>query len=200
MSGEAEDDVTRHLRRQKWPLWAWLFGYVALDNYNFDSNPHFSTAFQRIEDIETLTHFNHDDPILESDEEESGELADTHSRLTIGYVRNFKRVRASTPFIVIAGETGFLILTPARYWSYLDEKYSTSDTKEIGLESFYYEQKLTSPRPADEILQETWKHATKAGDRDLRYKDNISASLVHRYGVTLLLQDESKWEGPATAL
>jgi DnaJ-domain-containing protein 1 len=194
MPHETDDDIIRHLRRQEWPLTAWLFGSIQLDQRYFESNPNFSTALQRIKGIESITHFNHDDPILESHDEQSEELTDTHYRLTVGYVRKFKKVRASTPFIVISEETGFLILTPVRYWSFQDERYSSGDTKEIRLEHFYYEHKLTSPRSSDEILQETWKHATKSGERDMRHKDNISATLVQRYGVNLLLQNGSKWE------
>lgn len=194
MPHEPDDEIIHHLRRQEWPLTAWLFGSIRLDQRYFESNPRFSTALQRIKGIETITHLNHDDPILESKDEESGELTDTNYRLSVGYVKQFKRVRASIPFIVISEETGFLILTPVRYWSFLDERYSSGDTKEIGLERFYCEQKLTTPRPSDEILQETWKHATRSGDRDMRYKDNMSATLVQQYGVTLLLQDGSKWE------
>jgi DnaJ-domain-containing protein 1 len=194
MSDDTDDLIIRHLRRQEWPLTSWLFGSIQLDQRYFDSNPNFQIALQGIEDIETVTHFNHDDPALESDEEDSEELTDTHYRLTIRFVRKFKRVRASTPFALISGESGFLILTPVRYWSYLDEKYSCGDTKEIGFELFYYAQKLTSPRSSDEILQETWKHATKSGDRDMRYKDNINAYLVQRYGATMLLKSGPKWE------
>jgi DnaJ domain len=194
MSHDANDDIIRHLKRQERPLTAWLFGSVQLDQRYFDPNPNFSTALRRIEDIQTITHFNHDDPFLENQEEESEELTDANHRLTVGYVRKYKRLRASTPFVVISGATGFLILTPLRYWSFLDKKYSSGDTKKIGLESFYYDHKLTSPRPADEILQETWKYATKSGDRDMRYKDNISVTLVRRYGLTLRLQNGSKWE------
>jgi hypothetical protein len=139
MSHEADDDIIRHLRRQEWPLTSWLFGSIQLDQRYFDTNLHFSAALEGVEDIETITHFNHDDPILESEEDESEELTDTHYRLTIEYVRKFKRMRASTstPFVVISGETGFLILTPVRYWSFLDEKYSSGDTKEINLERFF---------------------------------------------------------------
>jgi hypothetical protein len=195
MSYEGNDgDIFRHLRRQERPLTAWLFGSVRLDQHYFASNPCFSSALRHIEDIDTITHFNHDDPLLESQEGASEELIDNNCRLTIKYVHSFKRVRAISPFVIIAGETGFLILTPLRYWSFLDDNYSSGKTKKIGLESFYYEHKLTSPQLTDEILQETWKHSTKSGDRDLRYKDNINVFLVRRYGVTLRLEDGSKWE------
>lgn len=76
----------------------------------------------------------------------------------------------------------------------MDGDYSCGETNKLDFECFKYEDKLTSPRPQDEILQETWKYATKSGDRDMRYKDNFSVSLVQRYGVTLLLQNGSKWE------
>jgi hypothetical protein len=69
MSREAEDDTIRHLRRQEWPLTAWLFGSIQLDQRYFESNLQFSKAFRRIENIENITHFNHCDPDLESDEE-----------------------------------------------------------------------------------------------------------------------------------
>lgn len=193
MSHEQDERIIRHLRRQEWPITAWLFGSIQLDQSYFESNDRFSTALECIEDIETITHFNHDDPFLESDDD-SEELVDANYRLTIEYVRKFKRVRAPIPFIAISAEDRFLILTPVRYWSFLDGEYSCGDTKKLDFECFKYEDKLTLPRPQDEILQETWKHATKSGGRDLRYKDNFSASLVQRYGVALLLQSGSKWE------
>lgn len=193
MLDESDDKIIRHLRRQEWPLTAWLFGSIQLDQSYFSSNPDFSTALECIEDIETITHFNHDDPFLESDDD-SEELVDANYRLTIEYARKFKRIRSPIPFIAISTEDNFLILTPARYWSFLDGEYSCGDTNKLDFECFKYEVKLTSPRSHDEILQETWKHATKSGDRDMRYKDNFSASLVQRYGVALLLQDGSKWE------
>lgn len=193
MSHEQDDKIIRHLRRQEWPLTAWLFGSVQLDQRYFESNDRFSTALECIEDIETITHFNHDDPFSESDDD-SEELVDANYHPTIEYVRKFKRIRAPIPFIAISTEDNFLILTPVRYWSFLDGEYSCGDTNKLDFECFKYEVKLTSPRSHDEILQETWKHATKSGDRDMRYKDNFSASLVQRYGVTLILQDGSKWE------
>lgn len=195
MSQEPDDEIIRHLARQEWPLTAWLYGSIQLDQRYFGSNPNFSIALQRIEDIETITHFNHDDPVLEIEEDDdSDELVDANCRLTIGYTQKFKRVRAATPFIVISGESGFLILTPVRYWSFLDDEYSSGGTKEIELERSNYEDKLTSPRPDDDIIQETWKYATKSGGKDMRYKDNASAFLVQRYGVALLLQNGSRWE------
>jgi DnaJ-domain-containing protein 1 len=193
MSHEQDDKIIRHLRRQEWPLTAWLFGSIQLDQRYFESNDRFSTALECIEDIETITHFNHDDPFLESDDD-SEELVDANYHPTIEYVRKFKRVRAPIPFIAISTEDNFLILTPVRYWSFLDGEYSCGDTNKLDFECFKYEVKLTSPRSHDEILQETWKHATKSGDRDMRYKDNFSASLVQRHGVALILQNGSKWE------
>jgi len=194
MSSEAEDEIIRHLRRQEWPLTAWLFGSIPIDQRHFNSTPHFSTEFQRVADIEIVTHFDHVNPNLKSAQEQTENFIDINSRLRIKSVRQFKRLRATTPFIAISGKTGFLILTPMTYWSFLDAEYAAGETKTITLERFYYEDTITSPRPSDEILQETWKHATKTGDRDLRYKDNISASLVRRYGVTLVLQNAAKWE------
>ncbi len=194
MPYEIDDDVIRHLKRQERPLTAWLFGSIQLDQTYFEYRPAFFMALQRIESVETITHFNHDDLDLVIEAEDSDEITDTNSRLTIQYRRKFKRVCASNPFVVISGESGFLILTPVRYWSCLDEKYSTGHMSEIGLERFSYEHKLTSPRPADEILEETWKYATKTGDRDMRYKDNISVSLVQGYGVALLFQNQANWE------
>lgn len=193
MLDESDDKIIRHLRRQEWPLTAWLFGSIQLDQRYFDSNDRFSTALECIGDIETITHFDHNDPFLESDDD-SEELVDANYRLTIKYVRKFKRVRAPIPFIAISAEDRFLILTPVRYWSFLDGEYSCGYTKKLDFECFKYKDKLTSPRPHDEILQETWKHATKSGDRDMRYKDNFSALLVQRYGVALILENGSKWE------
>ena len=97
------------------------------------------------------------------------------------------------PFLAISGLTGFLILTPVTYWSYLDGKYSSGKTKEIGVDIFCYEEKTFEPRESDEIISETWDHSTKSGERDYRYKDNSVLYEVFRYGVTLLLQDESEW-------
>jgi hypothetical protein len=59
------------------------------------------------------------------------------------------------------------------------------ETPRKSVSKAFCEQKITSPRPSDEMLQESWKHATKTGARDMRYKDNIRASLVQWYGVTL---------------
>jgi hypothetical protein len=193
MLHESDNKIIRHLRRQEWPLTAWLFGSIQLDQSYFSSSPDFSTALECIKDIETITHFNHDDPFLESDDD-TEELVDANYRVTIKYIRKFRRIRAPIPFIAISTEDNFLILTPVRYWSFLDGEYSYGDTNKLDFECFKYEVKLTSPRSRDEILQETWKHATKSGDRDMRYKDNFSASLIQRYGVTLLLQDGPKWE------
>lgn len=193
MSHEPDDRIIRHLKRQEWPLTAWLFGSIQLDQHYFNSNPDFPTALECIENIETITHFNHDDLFLESDDD-SAELVDANYRPTIEYVRKFKRIRAPVPFIAISTEDNFLILTPLRYWSFLDREYSCGDTNKLDFECFKYEVKLTSPRPYDEIVRETWRHATKSGDRDMRYKDNFSASLVQRYGVALILENGSKWE------
>jgi hypothetical protein len=78
MSRKAEDDIVHHLRRQEWPLIAWLFGSIDLHQRNFESNLQFSKAFRRIEAIENITHFNHCDPDLESDEELMGIEFNTH--------------------------------------------------------------------------------------------------------------------------
>jgi hypothetical protein len=194
MSDNQEDPVLKYLQfGDSW--FVRIFGEpgVEIETSHFENNPLFSAAAQSIGNIGTAIHFDH--AISDFDEaDEVNDADDLISDLELNCRTHFKGLRANEPFVVISGDTGFLIITPRRYWSYLDDNYSSGRTEKIQAESFFYETSAVLPNPEDEIIGEGWEHTTKSGERDLRYSDNREVYLVRRYGVMLRLQNKAKWK------
>ena len=173
-------------------LWwyPWLVGFfvigiiyfprrVSLDASDFQNNEVFSAAAERIKNFR-YQDFNH------------------ASSLRIGLQNSFKGVTATTPFLIFYGQSGFLIITPVRYWSEIDHIYSTGKTRNLAAKGFWYEEKVPQPATEEKVIKETWEHATKSFDRDFRFKDNKPMYLVHRYGVSNLRLERNQLEvGPS---
>jgi hypothetical protein len=201
MAEQKEDPVLGHLQfGDGWldRIEGWLariFGKqgTEIEKGCFEGNPLFSEAARTINTIGGATHFNHPIPGMD-DLDEVDDPDDCVFELRFAYTTAFKGVKSDQSFVVLSGRTGFLIISPLRYWSRLNGIYSSGNTKEITVETFYYEATVTTPGPDDEIYEKTWEHATKSGERDFRYRDNQEVYLVRRYGVTLGLQNKSKWE------
>ena len=196
MSETKEDLVFKYLQFGEEFWLARILGGpgIEIEKSYFEGNPDFSEAAQSIISIGTVTHFNHVIPNIDDENDEVDDGDDLHSKLAFGYNIYFNGVKAHEPFVTIEGDTGFLIITPVRYWSYLDGNYSSGETDKIKVEDFNYEIALELPNANDEIIGETWRHATKSGGRDYRYIDNGEVYLVRRYGVTLRIQNKQKWE------
>lgn len=194
MSETQEDPVLKYLQfGNSW--FVRIFGDpgVDIEKSLFDGNPFFSAAAQTISNIGTATHFDH--AVSDIDEpDEVDDPDDLISDLELNCRTRFKGLRANEPFVVISGDTGFLIITPLRYWSYLDDNYSWGRTRKIQVEPFFYDASAVLPNPEDEVIGEGWEHTTKSGGRDLRYNDNREVYLVRRYGVMLRLQNKAKWK------
>ena len=195
MSETKEDRVLKYLQFGEESWLARIFGGpgVEIEKSYFEGNPLFSAAAQSISDVGVANHFNH--PLSDIDEpDEVDDPDDFTSTLLLNCKIHFRGVRAQEKFLVLSTGTSFLIISPLRYWSYLDGTHSSGNTNKIKVEPFYYETSVILPNPDDEIIGERWEHATKSGERDLRYRENREVYLVHRYGVTLRLQNKSKWE------
>lgn len=195
MSPTEEDPVSKYLQFGEQSWLARIFGGpgVEIDKSCFDGNPLFSAAAQSIGNVGVANHFNH--PISDVDEaDEVDDPDDFTSTLLLNCKLHFRGVRAQENFLVMAAGKDFLIISPLRYWSYLDGTHSSGKTKQIKVEPFYYETSVVLPKPDDEIVGEAWQHTTKSGERDLRYRENRAVYSVHRYGVMLQLHNKSKWE------
>jgi hypothetical protein len=203
MSEPKEDPILKYLQFGEESWLARLFSGrgvrifggrgVEIEKSYFEGNPLFSAAAQSISNVGVANHFDH--PISNIDESnEVDDPDDFISKLFLNYKIQFKGVRAEEKFLVISAGTDFLIISPLRYWSYLDGTHSSGHTKKIKVESFYYEASVILPNPEDEIIGEAWEHTTKSGERDLRYRENRKVYSVHRYGVMLRLQNKSKWQ------
>ena len=66
------------------------------------------------------------------------------------------------------------------------------DVTAIGIEVFSIIDRVKRPRSDDEVVGSTWYHATKRGERDLRYRDNWELWMVRRYVVELAFRDD-RW-------
>ena len=186
-----DDAILNKLRfYDEWPWFIRIWTpRLAIDSTFFGSNPYFSTAIDQIAGIE-VEHFNHMDPVDDDDPDPEISAATLRfERLT-----SFKGTISDKPFLVLSGSTGFLLITPARYWSCLDNNYSTGRTENITFEDFTYDDTVESADMDDEIIGQTWMYATKSGERDRRHKDNWKVLKVSRYGISLGLENRSEWE------
>jgi hypothetical protein len=193
MSDTNEDPIIDYLKRRErfWSFRARFKG-IDIEPNNFEGSLEFSEAAQSFSISDwNVSHFRQisylDDEVVDVD--------DVDPDLTIEYTDHFKGVKAHEPFVVISGKTGFLIITPVRYWSYLDQEYSTGKTAKIEVDAISYETRATVPYPHDKIVGETWAHTTKSGKKDFRFsRNNRKVYLVHRYCVQLCLQNTSRWQ------
>ena len=187
MKANTDELIIRHLQKQESWL-GWLFSSsIEIDEVNFVSNPEFFSALHLLEQVQNLTHFNKEDAEIET-------TGDPTVFIKVECTTKFKKVRASAPFVVFSGSTGFLLLTPVKYWSCLDGLFSIGKTKQLIISNFFYDSKTERPDQTDEIIGQSWIHTTKSGERDFRYKDNDTIYLIRKYGVTLHLQNNTAWE------
>ena len=66
------------------------------------------------------------------------------------------------------------------------------DTKSICWSEIEYTERIANPSALEEIVEETWEHATETGERDCRYKENRRVYIVQRYGISLNLLNEGE--------
>lgn len=66
------------------------------------------------------------------------------------------------------------------------------DTKSICWSEIEYTERIANPSALEEIIEETWEHATETGERDCRYKENRRVYIVQRYGISLNLLNEGE--------
>jgi hypothetical protein len=192
MSETQEDPVLKYLQHGEDSWLARIFGGlgVEIEKSNFEGNPLFSAAAQSISNICAATRFDHAITL-----NYNTHFNGVRAQKPLAFIsKDTGSVRAHNPFVFITGNSGFLIITPLRYWSYFDESYSSGDTSKINVDAFYYDTSTFLPHREDEVISKAWEHATKSGERDFRYRENREIYLVRRYGVTLNLDNGSKWE------
>lgn len=111
----------------------------------------------------------------------------------VQHKRRYKGIRSRHPFLIISSDSDTLILTPKRFWSNLDGVLSSGPTSDLDLEIDDFETYTRTPTDGDEILGSTWRHSTKNGERDYRYKDNVELFDIRRYSLTIELKNDQCW-------
>lgn len=107
---------------------------------------------------------------------------------------SFHGIRSRHRFLIVHAHTGTLLITSRRYWSRLGNAYSSGEMKAVKMTAFEADRLTETAAKTDDVVAQKWRHTTKFGERDLRYKDNPDAFVVRRYGVALNLADGSAWE------
>lgn len=185
MQTAAEDSLLEYLQ-SSWIIK--IFKSFEIDKSCFEGNPNFSTVAQSIANVGGASHYEH------SSQDDDEDIDEQDSPLQFSYSTSFGTVSANAPFLTISGNTGFVLITPKRYWSFLDGNYSSGETNRIKVEYLQVEEKVLLPNDEDEIVGEGWEHTTKSGERDLRYNGNREVYFVQRYVIVLRLQNKSKWK------
>jgi hypothetical protein len=112
----------------------------------------------------------------------------------INYVGSFYGVNAREPFLVASDGSKKLIITPARFWSYIDGVDISGRTSSLMLDSGIFQLQVMKPTSGDIIVRKGWLRETKYGNRDRRFKNNPIAYWVFRYVIVCGLGNGSKWE------
>jgi len=104
--------------------------------------------------------------------------SDEGAKLKVKLTKNSYRIKCDRDFLQIE-KFGFLwLLTPKTYW--LQDGFSVvrGNTAEIEVETVFRDVGREKPRWKSEIVGQTWRHATKNGERDYRFKDNYQIPIV----------------------
>lgn len=112
----------------------------------------------------------------------------------IFFTKKYRGFRAHKPFLVMSNGPDVLMITPCRYWAFVDDSYSVGQNTTLRIAPLIY-RKRTRDRPeeARDIRETTWEYTTKSGEPDLRYKDNPERFIIRRYGFTLYLHGNRIW-------
>lgn len=110
------------------------------------------------------------------------------------FTRKYRGFRAHKRFLVMHSGSDAFLMTPCRYWALTNGYYSAGRIDALQIRVITYRKKTPNrPTESEDVLEQTWEYTTKAGQADLRYKDNEIFFIIRRYGVTLYLQDNQVW-------
>ena len=101
-------------------------------------------------------------------------------------------LRAERAFLAVEAAGILLVVTPRSYWLQRGGDVRHGEASGIGVGLFDITETVRMPRADDEVLGSTWLHATKRGERDLRYRDNHRLYEVRRHGIELAFGGE-RW-------
>ena len=103
--------------------------------------------------------------------------------------RRFRGLRSKKAFVVIHDAEVYLIVTARSYWVWYARKLRFGAIGSLGIDVVEWTEDVEDVDLGDEIVAKTWRHSTKTGKRDLRYKRNSEIFEVRRHGVTLTFDD-----------
>ena len=112
--------------------------------------------------------------------------------LVVKLVKQWRAIQSFRRFLVWSGRTTVVLITPVSWWARFGATYSMGDTRSICWSEIEYTERIANPSALEEIIEETWEHATETGERDCRYKENRRVYIVQRYGVSLNLLNEGE--------
>jgi peptidoglycan hydrolase-like protein with peptidoglycan-binding domain len=107
--------------------------------------------------------------------------------LLVKFVRHWRTLHGRLRFLVWSGRSAVVLITPACWWARFGTTYSMGDTKSICWNETKHTETITNPSALEEIVEETWEHATESGERDNQYKENRRVFVVQRYDIRLYL-------------
>ena len=120
--------------------------------------------------------------------------SDEGSKLKVKLVKHCDRIKCDREFLQIE-KLGYLwLLTPKTYWIQDGFSVVRGNTDEIEVETVYRDVGREKPRWKAEIVGQTWRHATKNGDRDYRFKNNYQIPIVRDWIAVLRMPTRETME------
>ncbi|BCB22369.1 hypothetical protein [Bosea sp. ANAM02] len=120
--------------------------------------------------------------------------SDEGSKLNVKLVKESYRIKCDREFLRIE-KFGFLwLLTPKTYWIQDGFSVVRGNTDEIEVETVCRDVGREKPRWKAEIVGQTWRHATKNGDRDYRFKNNYQIPIVRDWIAVLRMPTRETME------